>query len=161
MKFTVRYSDARAMSAPALGCLAKATLDNDYPSDGMGMFHRFGEYRVDPRQLVRALTASAVIAGALTLAGCLGDDGYQLPTRAMKELSPQRLASSKRRTCEGFAILVRVFKKESSLKSGSRNDGPLRVLKVYPIYRWTGDLRAEGQGRRSQAPEGFSPSLPG
>jgi hypothetical protein len=36
--------------------------------------------------LVRALMASAVLAGALTLAGCYGDDGYQLPTRAMKEL---------------------------------------------------------------------------
>jgi len=33
--------------------------------------------------LVRALIASAVLAGALALAGCDTDGVYQLPTKAM------------------------------------------------------------------------------
>src|SRR5580692_11094666 len=57
----------------------------------MGMVHLSGSFALIRASLVRALSASAVIAGALTLAGCLGDDTYQLPTRAMKELSPELL----------------------------------------------------------------------
>jgi len=34
----------------------------------------------------------AVLAGALALGGCLADEGYEMPSRAMKELSPQMLA---------------------------------------------------------------------
>ena len=59
-------------------------------ADGMGMVHR-GTTALIRASIVRALMASAVLAGALTLAGCYGDDGYQIPSRAMKELSPEML----------------------------------------------------------------------
>ena len=42
---------------------------------------------------LRALMLSAVLAGALSLAGCLSEEGgYELPTKAMKALSPQMLS---------------------------------------------------------------------
>ena len=38
-----------------------------------------------------AFVRSAALAGALALAGCYGEEGYQLPSKAMKEISPEML----------------------------------------------------------------------
>jgi hypothetical protein len=35
--------------------------------------------------MTRAFVRSAALAGALALAGCYGEEGYQLPSKAMKE----------------------------------------------------------------------------
>ena len=113
--------------------------------------------------LVRALTASAVLAGALTLAGCYGDDGYQLPTRAMKELSPEMLTLLDQKNMpKDSPILVRIFKEESELEVWKQDTtGRYELLKVYPICRWSGDLGPKVKEGDRQAPEGFYPITPG
>jgi murein L,D-transpeptidase YafK len=107
--------------------------------------------------MVRALTASAIVAGSLALAGCYGEDGYQLPTKAMKELSPQMLALLEQKSMpKESPVLVRIFKEESELEVWKQDTtGHFAILKVYPICRWSGDLGPKvNQGDR-QAPEGF------
>ncbi len=107
--------------------------------------------------LVRALTASAVLAAVLALAGCYGEDAYQLPTRAMKELSPQTLALlEKKHMPKDSPILVRIFKEESELEVWKQDTtGRFQILKVYPICRWSGDLGPKVYEGDRQAPEGF------
>ncbi len=108
-------------------------------------------------RLVRTLTALAVIAGALVLAGCYGEDGYQLPTRAMKELSPQTLALLEQKHMpKDSPILIRLFKEESELEVWKQDTtGRFQLLKVYPICRWSGDLGPKVHEGDRQAPEGF------
>ena len=108
-------------------------------------------------KLVRALLLSAALAGSLTLAGCLGEDGYQLPTKAMKELSPQMLALLQQKNMpKESPILVRIFKEESELAVWKQDTtGRFQLLKVYPICRWSGDLGPKVHEGDRQAPEGF------
>jgi murein L,D-transpeptidase YafK len=108
-------------------------------------------------KLVRALLLSAALAGSLTLAGCLGEGGYQLPTRAMKELSPQMLALLQQKNMpKESPILVRIFKEESELAVWKQDTtGRFQLLKVYPICRWSGDLGPKVHEGDRQAPEGF------
>jgi murein L,D-transpeptidase YafK len=127
------------------------------------MVHRLGRIELIRASLVRALTASAVLAGALTLAGCYGDDGYQLPTRAMKELSPDMLTMlEQKKMPKDSPILVRIFKEESELEVWKQDTtGRYELLKVYPICRWSGDLGPKVKEGDRQAPEGFYPITPG
>jgi murein L,D-transpeptidase YafK len=108
-------------------------------------------------RLVRALTVSAIVAGSLTLAGCYGEDGYQLPTKAMKELSPQMLALLEQKNMpKESPVLVRIFKEESELEVWKQDTtGHFQILKVYPICRWSGDLGPKVTQGDRQAPEGF------
>ena len=101
--------------------------------------------------LVRALMASAVLAGALTLAGCYGDDGYQLPTRAMKELSPEMLTLLDQKSMpKESPILVRIFKEESELEVWKQDTtAPLRIAESLSDLPLVGRPWSEGQGRRS------------
>ncbi len=136
--------------------------DNDWASDGTGMAHQSGSIELIRANLVRAqvcraFLASAVLAGSLALAGCYGDDGYQLPTRAMKELSPEMLALlDQKHMPKDSPVLVRVFKEESELEVWKQdNTGRFQILKVYPICRWSGDLGPKVHEGDRQAPEGF------
>jgi murein L,D-transpeptidase YafK len=131
--------------------------DNDWASDGTGIVRQSGSIDLIRARLVRALMASAVLAGALTLAGCYGDDAYQLPTRAMKELSPQMLALLEQKGMpKDSPILVRLFKEESELEVWKQDTtGRFQILKVYPICRWSGDLGPKVHEGDRQAPEGF------
>jgi murein L,D-transpeptidase YafK len=106
---------------------------------------------------VRALMASAVFAGALALAGCDTDGVYQLPTHAMKELSPQLLALlDEKHMPKESPILIRLFKEESELEVWKKDTtGRFQLLKVYPICRWSGDLGPKVREGDRQAPEGF------
>jgi murein L,D-transpeptidase YafK len=112
---------------------------------------------------VRALTASAVIAGALLLAGCYGEDGYQIPTRAMKELSPEMMAQLQQKNMpKESPILIRIFKEESELEVWKQDTSArYEWLKVYPICRWSGGLGPKVKEGDRQAPEGFYPITPG
>ena len=111
----------------------------------------------------RALLASVVLAAALTLSGCFGEDGYELPSKAEKELSPQMLAELVAKNMpKESPILVRVFKEESELEVWKQdNSGHYALLKVYPICRWSGDLGPKVKEGDRQAPEGFYPITPG
>jgi len=122
-----------------------------------GRFHQSGSINLIRASLVRALTASAVLAATLALAGCYGEDGYQLPTRAMKELSPQTLALLEQKHMpKDSPILVRIFKEESELEVWKQDTtGRFQILKVYPICRWSGDLGPKVHEGDRQAPEGF------
>ena len=146
----------------------RALRDNDYASDGMGMVHPSGSIHLIRAPLVgalglRALLVSAVLAAALTLGGCFGEDGYELPSRAMKDLSPQMLADlQKKNMPQASPILVRLFKEESELEVWKQDtSGRYALLKVYPICRWSGDLGPKVKEGDRQAPEGFYPITPG
>src|SRR6202142_1708469 len=112
---------------------------------------------------LRTLTTSAVLAGALALAGCYGDEGYQLPTRAMKELSPEMLALLDQKNMpKDSPILVRIFKEESELEVWKQDTtGQYQLLKVYPICRWSGELGPKKTEGDRQGPEGFYSITPG
>ncbi len=141
-----------------LGLRKRPRKDNDWFCDGTGTVPSVGEYRDLIRaSLVRALMASAVIAATLALAGCYGEDAYQLPTRAMKELSPQTLALlEQKKMPKDSPILVRIFKEESELEVWKQDtSGRFQILKVYPICRWSGDLGPKVHEGDRQAPEGF------
>ena len=107
--------------------------------------------------LARALTISAIIAGSLSLAGCFGEDSYELPTRAMKELSPQMVGLLEQKNMpKDSPILVRIFKEESELEVWKQDTtSHFQILKVYPICRWSGDLGPKVHEGDRQAPEGF------
>jgi murein L,D-transpeptidase YafK len=113
--------------------------------------------------LFRTLLASAVLSGALTLGGCFSEDAYELPTKAMKELSPQMLGLlDQKHMPKDSPILVRLFKEESELEVWKQDTtGHYQILKVYPICRWSGDLGPKVQEGDRQAPEGFYSISPG
>jgi murein L,D-transpeptidase YafK len=111
----------------------------------------------------RSLITCAALAGALALAGCYGDEGYQLPTRAMKELSPEMLTLLQQKNMpKDSPILVRLFKEESELEVWKEDTtGAYQLLKVYPICRWSGELGPKKVEGDRQAPEGFYSITPG
>ena len=112
---------------------------------------------------LRACVAFFALASALALAGCYGDDGYQIPTRAMKELSPEMLALLDQKNMpKDSPVLVRVFKEESELEIWKQDTtGRYALLKVYPICRWSGELGPKKVQGDRQAPEGFYSITPG
>ncbi len=111
----------------------------------------------------RAVATSAVLACGFALAGCYGEEGYQLPARAMKELSPEMLALLQQKNMpKDSPILVRVFKEESELEVWKEDTtGLYQLLKVYPICRWSGELGPKKVEGDRQAPEGFYSITPG
>ncbi len=114
--------------------------------------------------LVRALTVSAIVAGSLALAGCYGEEGgYELPTKAMKALSPQMVALLEQKNMpKESPILIRIFKEESEFEVWKQDtSGRFQLLKVYPICRWSGDLGPKVNEGDRQAPEGFYTITPG
>src|SRR6201988_3257593 len=106
---------------------------------------------------LRVVATSAALACAFALAGCYGDEGYQLPARAMKELSPEMLALlQQKKMPKPSPILVRVFKEEAELEVWKQDTtGSFQILKTYPICRWSGDLGPKVQEGDRQTPEGF------
>ena len=112
---------------------------------------------------LRAVATSAALACAFALAGCYGDEGYQLPAKAMKELSPEMLALLQQKNMPRESpILVRVFKEESELEVWKQDTtGLFQLLRVYPICRWSGELGPKKVEGDRQAPEGFYTITPG
>ena len=112
---------------------------------------------------LRVVATSAVLVCAFALAGCYGEEGYQLPTRAMKELSPEMLTLLQQKNMpKDSPILVRVFKEESELEVWKEDTtGLYQLLKVYPICRWSGELGPKKVEGDRQAPEGFYSIAPG
>jgi len=138
-----------------------------------GMVHLSGDFALIRSYFSRALgrsgagwrgvATSAALACALALAGCYADEGYQLPARAMKELSPEMLAMLQTKNMpKDSPILVRVFKEESELELWKQDTtGLYQLLKVYPICRWSGELGPKKVEGDRQAPEGFYSITPG
>jgi murein L,D-transpeptidase YafK len=148
----------------AFGCLAKTTSSGyRLRRDGKGIVHRSGSIELIRASLVRALLAPAALAAALALAGCYADDGYQIPTRAMKEVSPEMTTLLQQKNMpKDSPILVRVFKEESELEVWKQDtSGRYELLRVYPICRWSGGLGPKVKEGDRQAPEGFYAITPG
>jgi murein L,D-transpeptidase YafK len=112
---------------------------------------------------MRALATLFVLCGALALGGCYSDEGYQIPAKAMKELSPEMLTLLQQKNMpKDSPILVRVFKEESELEVWKQDTtGRYALLKVYPICRWSGELGPKKVQGDRQAPEGFYSITPG
>jgi murein L,D-transpeptidase YafK len=112
---------------------------------------------------LRVVATLAAIACSFALAGCYGEEGYQLPTRAMKELSPEILALLQQKNMpKDSPILIRIFKEESELEVWKEDTtGLYQLLKVYPICRWSGELGPKKVEGDRQAPEGFYAITPG
>ena len=139
----------------------------------LGMVHLSGNFASICSYLSRALersgsgwrgvATSAVLACAFALAGCYGDEGYQLPAKAMKEVSPEMLALLQTKNMpKESPILVRVFKEESEVEVWKQDTtGLFQLLKVYPICRWSGELGPKKVEGDRQAPEGFYTITPG
>ena len=109
------------------------------------------------------MTSVVLAAAAVALAGCYGEEGYQIPTRAMKELSPEMLVLLQQKNMpKDSPILVRIFKEESELEVWKQDTtGQFQLLKVYPICRWSGELGPKKIEGDRQAPEGFYAITPG
>src|SRR5690242_3595739 len=139
----------------------------------LGMVHLSGIFALIRSCLSRALERSgsgcrgvataAGLACAFALAGCYGDEGYQLPAKAMKEVSPEMLGLLQTKNMpKESPILVRVFKEESELEVWKQDTtGLYQLLKVYPICRWSGELGPKKVEGDRQAPEGFYTITPG
>jgi murein L,D-transpeptidase YafK len=132
------------------------------------MVHPSGSIQLIRARLVRALglralTVSALLAAAFTLGGCFGEEGYELPSQAMKELSPEMVTKLQQKNMtKDSPMLIRIFKEESELEVWKQDSsGRYALLKVYPICRWSGDLGPKVKEGDRQAPEGFYPITPG
>jgi murein L,D-transpeptidase YafK len=123
----------------------------------MGAVRRWGALRLRfPDSAVRALLASAAIAGAIALAGC-ETDSVSVPERALKPLSSEMVSAlDKKNMPKESPILVRLFKQESELEVWKQDtSGRFALLKTYPICRWSGELGPKVKEGDRQAPEGF------
>ncbi|MCZ8272611.1 MAG: murein L,D-transpeptidase [Microcystis sp. LE19-4.1E] len=96
----------------------------------------------------------AVIAGTITLSGCLTTDLSQrhlapIPAALLSDMSAKNMSPSD-------PIMVRIFKKESELEVWKRDsNGDFALLKTYPMCRWSGQLGPKRKEGDRQAPEGF------
>jgi murein L,D-transpeptidase YafK len=116
------------------------------------------------RRSFRAWAALAATAAAVALAGCNTDGtSTQLPSRALKSLSPSMVAEIERKGMPTSSpILVRIFKEEAELEVWKQDgNGRYALLKTYPICRWSGELGPKIKEGDRQAPEGFYNITPG
>jgi murein L,D-transpeptidase YafK len=116
-----------------------------------------------PSSVVRALLASAAIAGAIALAGCNTDSVSVISDRALTPLSPRMISELEKKDMpKESPILVRLFKEESELEVWKQDTtGRFALLKTYPICRWSGELGPKIKEGDRQAPEGFYTITPG
>jgi murein L,D-transpeptidase YafK len=108
--------------------------------------------------------ASAAIAGASALAGCMTDGvPVAVSERAMRPLSSEMVSDlEKKNMPKESPILVRLFKQESELEVWKQDtSGRFALLKTYPICRWSGELGPKVKEGDRQAPEGFYTIFPG
>ena len=107
--------------------------------------------------LVRALVLPAIFVAFLTPGRCLSQDGHQLPAKATQELSRDLLSRLRQKKMpKASPILLRIFKEELELEVWKQDTtGRFKILKVYPICRWSGDLGPKMHEGDRQAPEGF------
>jgi len=137
-----------------VSCLTKATsADNEVPAK----IPLSGGIALIRATLIRALVVSAAFAGVLTPIPGLGQVGYQLPAKATQGLSRELLSRLRQKNMpKNSPILLRIFKEESELEVWEQDTtGRFKILKVYPICRWSGDLGPKMHEGDRQAPEGF------
>ncbi len=99
---------------------------------------------------------SAIIVLALPVAACQVD-GVGYGAKHLKPLKPGIKAKMAEKGMDSYdPILVRIFKQESELEVWKRaNSGRYKLLKTYPICKWSGKLGPKLKEGDRQAPEGF------
>lgn len=110
------------------------------------------------RAMVRhALVLTAALAAGLTPVTCLGQSSKPLPAKATQELPPELLSLlQQKKMPKSSPIVLRIFKEEAELEVWKQDtSGRFRILKTYPICRWSGDLGPKLWEGDRQAPEGF------
>jgi murein L,D-transpeptidase YafK len=121
-------------------------------------------FALNYRTLLRALIASAALAGGALLAGC-DSDQISLATnaKANQPVPPKLLAAMVEKDMDlQSPILIRLFKQEAELEVWKQDrSGRFALLKTYPICRWSGDLGPKVREGDRQAPEGFYSISPG
>jgi len=104
---------------------------------------------------VRKLAAAAF--GLMLLAGCNEDGRFSSNSRHFIALSPeiQALMSEKGMSARA-PVLFRAFKKESEFEVWKADaSGEYKLLKTYPMCRWSGQLGPKKTEGDRQVPEGF------
>jgi murein L,D-transpeptidase YafK len=105
----------------------------------------------------RAMGMGGALVAALLLAGC--NDNSYLPrdSRHWVALSPEiQSRMSEMGLSKSSPILIRAYKKESELEVWKAdNAGEYKLLKTFPICRWSGQLGPKKVEGDRQVPEGF------
>src|SRR6476660_9970146 len=104
----------------------------------MSRFHARGKVVIGATAR-RALVLTAAFFAALSPAPCLGENSNRLPAKATKELPPELRSPLRQKKMPKYSpILVRVFKQEAELEVWKQDTtGLFKILKVYPISRWS------------------------
>ncbi len=105
---------------------------------------------------MRLLPLSLIAALSLTLASCeesrqrgAARHNIPIPNEVMALMSEKGMGRND-------PVLIRSFKKESELEVWKQaRDGQYKLLKTYPMCRWSGQLGPKKREGDRQAPEGF------
>ncbi|ULJ75238.1 L,D-transpeptidase family protein [Rhizobium gallicum] len=98
---------------------------------------------------VMILIATATSGCVQTALDDLGDAAPQISTKTMAEMRKKKMSPQS-------PVLVRTFKEESELEVWKQDaTGRYRLLKSFPICRWSGKLGPKKTDGDRQAPEGF------
>jgi murein L,D-transpeptidase YafK len=130
---------------------------------GVGLSTMWGIFKLKSRSpCARALLASAAVAAAVALAGCVTEN-MAPSAKALKPLSPQTVAElAAKNMPKESPILLRIFKEESELEVWKQDtSGHYALLRRFPICRWSGELGPKLKEGDRQAPEGFYAITPG
>lgn len=105
---------------------------------------------------LRLLPVSLALVVALGLAAC-EDSRYRGAARHNIPIPNEVYAlMSERGMTKNDPVLIRSFKKESELEIWKMaRDGQYKLLKTYPMCRWSGQLGPKKREGDRQAPEGF------
>jgi murein L,D-transpeptidase YafK len=118
----------------------------------------FATKKPEKSPFVRAFGAGFLVAAAaLTLAGCSEDGKLPRDSRHYVPINPelQALMNEKGMTTHA-PILIRAYKKESELEVWKQvASGEYKLLKTYPMCRWSGQLGPKTNEGDRQVPEGF------
>lgn len=101
--------------------------------------------------------AAVVLGAAVLLAGCNGNDRFASNSRHYVPVSSQMEALMSEKGMNARApILFRAYKKESELEVWKQDaSGEYKLLKTFPMCRWSGQLGPKKVEGDRQVPEGF------
>jgi murein L,D-transpeptidase YafK len=111
----------------------------------------------------RLLSASLVGAMMLALVGCSEDGKLPRDSRHYVPINPELQALMSEKGMNAHSpILIRAYKKESELEVWKQvAGGEYKLLKTYPMCRWSGQLGPKVSEGDRQVPEGFYAITPG
>ena len=105
----------------------------------------------------RAIGLAVVLTGPLLLAGCNDDGSLPRNSRHWVALSPEIQSKlSEAGVSRHSPMLIRSYKKEGELEVWKAdNSGEYKLVKTFPVCRWSGQLGPKKNEGDRQVPEGF------